>query len=93
MSVHESGNDGRLLAYKVTKACEQVLELEETRLALLDYIESRMNILAPNLTVVVGSKVAAQMMAMAGGLQVRDGCWVRSTRWGPGGGRRRRGGG
>ena len=54
---------------KVTTACEQVLSLDETRLKLLDYIESRMNILAPNLTVVVGSKVAAVLMAMAGGLQ------------------------
>jgi U4/U6 small nuclear ribonucleoprotein PRP31 len=54
---------------KVTKAAEQVLELDATRLQLLEYIESRMNILAPNLTVIVGSKVAAQMMAMAGGLQ------------------------
>jgi len=36
----------------VTRAAEQVLQLDETRLRLLDYIESRMNILAPNLTVV-----------------------------------------
>ena len=54
---------------KVTTACEQTLALDEARLQLLGYIESRMNILAPNLTVVVGSKVAAQMMSMAGGLQ------------------------
>jgi U4/U6 small nuclear ribonucleoprotein PRP31 len=54
---------------KAMTAAGQVLELEETRLRLLDYIESRMNILAPNLTIIVGSKVAAQMMAMAGGLQ------------------------
>jgi hypothetical protein len=43
---------------QVTKAAEQVLELDATRLKLLEYIESRMNILAPNLTVIVGSKVA-----------------------------------
>ncbi|EKX53264.1 hypothetical protein GUITHDRAFT_100970 [Guillardia theta CCMP2712] len=54
---------------KVMTACEQTLKLEENRLEILDFIESRMNILAPNLTIIVGSKVAATMMAMAGGLQ------------------------
>jgi len=54
---------------KVLTACDQVLQLDSTRLQILDYIESRMNILAPNLTSIVGSSVAAQMMALAGGLQ------------------------
>ena len=54
---------------KVMEACRMVLEIEETRTAILEFVETRMNILAPNLSVIVGPKVAALMMAMAGGLQ------------------------
>mmetsp|Transcript_60191 Transcript_60191/g.141728 ORF Transcript_60191/g.141728 Transcript_60191/m.141728 type:complete len:517 (-) Transcript_60191:196-1746(-) len=54
---------------KVMTACEQVLHLDGTRAEILAYIESRMAILAPNLTAIVGAAVAAQMMALAGGLQ------------------------
>jgi U4/U6 small nuclear ribonucleoprotein PRP31 len=50
-------------------ACDQALELDDTRQQILHYIETRMNILAPNLTYVVGSNVAALMMSAAGGLQ------------------------
>ena len=43
-------------------ACKQTLELETTRVDVLDYIESRMNILAPNLTAVVSSKVSIYLI-------------------------------
>ena len=54
---------------KVMAACDQALELDDTRQQILHFIETRMNILAPNLTYVVGSSVAALMMSAAGGLQ------------------------
>ena len=57
---------------QVTKAAEQVLELDATRLKLLEYIESRMNILAPNLTVIVGSKVATHEQHMSHTLATRS---------------------
>jgi len=54
---------------RVMRACGSVFEIEDIRTTILEFVETRMNILAPNLSVVVGPKVAALMMAMAGGLQ------------------------
>jgi U4/U6 small nuclear ribonucleoprotein PRP31 len=45
---------------KVLAACEMTLDLDSSRLDVLDFIESRMNILAPNLTAIVSSKARAQ---------------------------------
>lgn len=52
----------------VEKACELVSDLDKTRTLILDYVQSRMNIIAPNLSKVVGSQVATKLLGIAGGL-------------------------
>ncbi|KAJ7527674.1 hypothetical protein O6H91_16G065800 [Diphasiastrum complanatum] len=48
--------------------CEQVISLSEYRAQLFDYLRSRMNAIAPNLTVLVGELVGARLIAHAGSL-------------------------
>jgi U4/U6 small nuclear ribonucleoprotein PRP31 len=53
---------------KCEDACEVALSLEQARQRILDYVQSRMNLFAPNLTIILGPTVAAQMIGAAGGL-------------------------
>merc|ERR1711983_553284 len=48
--------------------CDQVLEIQEYRGQLYDYLKSRMASVAPNLTVMVGELVGARLIAHAGSL-------------------------
>ncbi|KAF8387903.1 hypothetical protein HHK36_026565 [Tetracentron sinense] len=48
--------------------CDQVLALSEYRAQLYDYLKSRMNTIAPNLTVLVGELVGARLIAHGGSL-------------------------
>uniref|UniRef100_A0A7S0RFN5 Nop domain-containing protein n=1 Tax=Chlamydomonas leiostraca TaxID=1034604 RepID=A0A7S0RFN5_9CHLO len=48
--------------------CNQVIDLSEYRGTLFDYLKSRMNAIAPNLTVLVGELVGARLIAHAGSL-------------------------
>lgn len=48
--------------------CDQVVSLSEYRGQLFDYLRSRMNAIAPNLTVLVGELVGARLIAHAGSL-------------------------
>lgn len=48
--------------------CEEVLDLDEGKAIILKYVESRMSTIAPNLSAIIGSRVAAQLVGMAGGL-------------------------
>ena len=48
--------------------CERALALDDAKRRLLHYVESRMGFIAPNLSAVVGTQVAAQLMGTAGGL-------------------------
>jgi U4/U6 small nuclear ribonucleoprotein PRP31 len=50
------------------KACEELLQLDRDKAQILQYVQSRMNKIAPNVCVLIGSRVAAQLMGMAGGL-------------------------
>lgn len=50
------------------KACNYAYELDKARKTLLDFVTSRMNTIAPNLSILVGSSVAARLMGSAGGL-------------------------
>ena len=50
------------------RACEMVLQLEKAKKVLIDYVQSRMNIFAPNLTALAGSLLAAQLLNQAGGV-------------------------
>ena len=48
--------------------CDQVVSLSEYRAQLYDYLRSRMQAIAPNLTVLVGELVGARLIAHAGSL-------------------------
>lgn len=60
----------------VLEACDIVQSLEETRhkvsshcsQKILSYVESRMTLLAPNLSALVGTRVATKLLGVAGGL-------------------------
>ncbi|KAF2199952.1 U4/U6 small nuclear ribonucleoprotein Prp31 [Delitschia confertaspora ATCC 74209] len=52
----------------IRKACAMMLELDKAKRILTEYVQSRMNMFAPNLTVLIGSLTAAQLLNFAGGL-------------------------
>ncbi|KAN0097749.1 hypothetical protein V8E55_002195 [Tylopilus felleus] len=52
----------------VEKACDLADRLEETRKSIFMYVSSRMNVLAPNLSAIVGTTTAAKLLGVAGGL-------------------------
>lgn len=52
----------------VLTACDIALELNEKKEKILDFVESQMSFIAPNLSAVVGANIAAKLMGLAGGL-------------------------
>ncbi|URD81580.1 Nucleolar protein [Musa troglodytarum] len=52
----------------IKELCDQVLALSEYRAQLYDYLKSRMNTIAPNLTALVGELVGARLIAHGGSL-------------------------
>ncbi|CAO3689095.1 unnamed protein product [Umbelopsis vinacea] len=72
VTVTGTTTNGRQLTddeWRITKeACNMVLELDAARKMIIDYVESRMNFIAPNLSQVVGSATAAKLLGAAGGL-------------------------
>ncbi|KAJ2493162.1 U4/U6-U5 snRNP complex subunit prp31 [Coemansia sp. RSA 2050] len=53
---------------RVEDACNCLLELVDAKSKIVDFIESRMPLIAPNLTEVVGSSTAAKLIVEAGSL-------------------------
>jgi U4/U6 small nuclear ribonucleoprotein PRP31 len=53
---------------RVIAACQMVISLDKAKKTLTEYVQSRMNIFAPNLTALIGSLTAAQLLNAAGGL-------------------------
>ncbi|XP_028778542.1 LOW QUALITY PROTEIN: U4/U6 small nuclear ribonucleoprotein Prp31 homolog [Neltuma alba] len=53
---------------KTVDACDRALALDAAKKKVLDFVESRMGYIAPNLSAIVGSAVAAKLMGTAGGL-------------------------
>ena len=53
---------------RVLRACEMTMALDRAKKTLTDYVQSRMNLFAPNLTALIGSLTAAQLLNFAGGL-------------------------
>lgn len=53
---------------RVIQACHMVISLHKAKQTLTEYVQSRMNIFAPNLTALIGSLTAAQLLNAAGGL-------------------------
>lgn len=52
----------------VVEACDMAIELNEYRLKIFAFVESRMTFIAPNISHIVGANVAAKLMGLAGGL-------------------------
>lgn len=52
----------------VVAACGMIVKLDVAKRTLTDYVQSRMTIFAPNLTALIGSLTAAQLLNTAGGL-------------------------
>ena len=53
-------SDGEI--QKVNEACRVAIKLEEMKQQILQYVQSRMTFIAPNLTVIVGASTAAKLM-------------------------------
>ncbi|KAK1769472.1 hypothetical protein QBC33DRAFT_321319 [Phialemonium atrogriseum] len=53
---------------RVIRACEMVISLDKAKRTLTEYVQSRMSVFAPNLTALIGSLTAAQLLNAAGGL-------------------------
>ncbi|KAH6895180.1 hypothetical protein B0T10DRAFT_209509 [Thelonectria olida] len=53
---------------RVQQACQMTISLNKAKQTLTEYVQSRMNIFAPNLTALIGSLTAAQLLNAAGGL-------------------------
>ncbi|OTA54312.1 Nop domain-containing protein [Hypoxylon sp. EC38] len=53
---------------RILKACHMMIKMDKAKKTLTDYVQSRMNIFAPNLTALIGSLTAAQLINTAGGL-------------------------
>ncbi|GAA6040887.1 hypothetical protein JCM8097_003172 [Rhodosporidiobolus ruineniae] len=52
----------------VKGACEMMFNLDEAKRKILDYVESRITLLAPNISAIVGTQTATKILGIAGGL-------------------------
>ncbi|CAK9300160.1 unnamed protein product [Gordionus sp. m RMFG-2023] len=72
VSVTASTTQGTLLEdnefKQVDDACDLAINLNDAKMKILHFVESRMMFIAPNLTFIVGSTCAAKLMGGAGGL-------------------------
>ncbi|KXZ56164.1 hypothetical protein GPECTOR_1g140 [Gonium pectorale] len=53
---------------RVMAGCNMAVQLDEDKRTILHFVESKMNRVAPNLSAVVGTEIAAKLMGVAGGL-------------------------
>ncbi|ORY81745.1 Nop domain-containing protein [Leucosporidium creatinivorum] len=54
----------------VTAACNMMFTLDEAKKTqILEYVESRISLLAPNISAIVGTQTATKILGIAGGLQ------------------------
>jgi U4/U6 small nuclear ribonucleoprotein PRP31 len=52
----------------VIRACDLEERLDAARLKIFQYVQSRMSVLAPNVSAIVGTTIAAKLLGVAGGL-------------------------
>ncbi|KAH8928953.1 Nop domain-containing protein [Atractiella rhizophila] len=52
----------------VVKACEMMESLYGAKTTILEYVESRLQYLAPNLSAILGPRIATKLLGVAGGL-------------------------
>jgi U4/U6 small nuclear ribonucleoprotein PRP31 len=53
---------------RINEACQMAIELNNFKLTIYDYVESKMSFIAPNLSAIVEAKTAAKLLGLAGGL-------------------------
>ena len=53
----------------VISLCQEAMQLDDDRLILLRYIESRMLKMAPNLSALIGTHITAKLVSQVGGLR------------------------
>ncbi|XP_020257070.1 U4/U6 small nuclear ribonucleoprotein Prp31 homolog isoform X2 [Asparagus officinalis] len=72
VSVTASTTSGKPLSEenlkKTIDACDRALALDLAKKQVLDFVESRMGRIAPNVSAIVGTEIAAKLMGTAGGL-------------------------
>ncbi|KAJ1530792.1 hypothetical protein ONE63_005643 [Megalurothrips usitatus] len=72
VSVTASTTQGQTLTSEewesIVEACEMAINLNNYKLKIYEYVESRMAFIAPNLSQIVGASTAAKIMGVAGGL-------------------------
>ncbi|KAG6512534.1 hypothetical protein ZIOFF_030655 [Zingiber officinale] len=72
ISVTASTTSGKPLSKenlnKTIDACDRALALDLAKKKVLDFVESRTGYIAPNLSAIIGSAVAAKLMGIASGL-------------------------
>ncbi|XP_076265221.1 pre-mRNA processing factor 31 [Rhynchophorus ferrugineus] len=72
VSVTASTTQGSLLSKyekeQIEEGCDMAIELNNFKLKIYEYVESRMTFIAPNMTVILGASIAAKLMGVAGGL-------------------------
>lgn len=72
IAVTATTTDGRLLSDDelgvVNRACDMAVELDAAKGTILRYVQSRIEIIAPNVTKVVGPLTAAKLIGQAGGI-------------------------
>ncbi|KAI9907321.1 hypothetical protein PsorP6_004363 [Peronosclerospora sorghi] len=72
ISVTGSGTSGKPLSSEDLKicmeACDELLSLEKDKNMILRFVERRMKYLAPNVSQLVGTRIAAQLIGLAGGV-------------------------
>ena len=72
ISVTATTTSGKPLSeqeWEITKeGCDMALKLDAAKKKIIDYVESRMALVAPNMSNVVGSSTAAKLLTAAGGL-------------------------
>ncbi|KAM3396199.1 U4/U6 small nuclear ribonucleoprotein Prp31 [Capsicum galapagoense] len=74
VTVTASTTNGKPLPERVLERtleeCDRILDLDSSKKKVVDFVESRMKCVAPNLCGVVGSAVAAKLVCCAGGLML-----------------------
>ncbi|GAA5858067.1 hypothetical protein JCM1840_001027 [Sporobolomyces johnsonii] len=54
---------------QVKAACDMMFGLDDAKKKILEYVESRISLLAPNISAIVGTQTATKILGIAGGLQ------------------------
>ena len=72
VSVTASTTQGEILTdeelHYIHEGCDIAIELNNHKLKIYEFVESRMSFIAPNLSAIAGASIAAKLMGLAGGL-------------------------